>query len=207
MIIDWLELAPALLFLLVPIGLVRGPKIRHRPIVRDWGGHWAAILSLGLHWIDLGRAILGAWWLADAIPLDPAAVGFVRYSVPAVRGAVLLVAVVLQVVVCFERQAFYAPFMFVSGMLLGFYPPLIAGFAVLLALTIAAGLRLPTTYFPLLCVSLVVIGYFFEERPALVSLAVGGGVTLLPWLLPVMFRRAPVLAYRARRLVRPVPGP
>lgn len=204
MTIVWLKLAPALLLLFVPMGLLRGPKTRHRPVMRDWAGHWVAILTHGMHWIDLGRAVLGGWLLAEALPLPAASetLGFARHAVPLLRGVIAVAAVATQTAVCREAQCFYAPFMFVSGLLLGLYPAAAAALGVFAGLTIAAGLRAPTAYFPVLGASFFAIGYLLEGRTAAVSLALGASAAFTAWLLPVMFRRSPVLTYRAKRLTK-----
>lgn len=199
MTIDWLKLAPALLLLLTPISLFHGKKIRVRPIERDWDTHWPQIAGLGLHWIDLGRAVLGAWLLLDALSLVPGTRGAMRYAPLAAQGAVLIVASCLQCFVCKERDSAHAPFMFVTGLILGFYPPTVAGFSILLAVTAAAGSRTPWVYFPLLAVLVAGLGFLFVGRGALISLAAGGAAVALPWLLTLMFRQTLVLSYRTRR--------
>ncbi len=199
MIIDWLKLVPALLLLLTPISLFHGKKIRVRPIERDWDTHWPQIAGLGLHWIDLGRAMLGAWLLLDAISLPPGARGAMRYAPIAVQGALLVFSSCLQSLVCKERDSALAPFMFVTGLVLGFYSPTVAGFSILLALTAAAGSRTPWVYFPLLAVLVAGLGFLFVGKGALVGLAAGGAAVALPWLLTLMFRQTLVLSYRARR--------
>lgn len=199
MIIDWLKLVPALLLLLTPIGLFHGKKIRVRPIDRDWDTHWPQIAGLGLHWIDLGRAVLGAWLLLDALSLPPGTRGVMRYAPIAAQGAVLVFSSCLQCFVCKERDSAHAPFMFVTGLLLGFYPPTVAGFAILLALTATAGARAPWIYFPLLAVLVAVLGYLFLGQGALIRLGAGGAAVALPWLLSLMFRQTLVLSYRTRR--------
>ena len=199
MIIDWLKFAPALFLLLLPIGLFHGKKIRFRSISRDWDGHWSSVLSLGLHWIDLGRAALGGWLLIEALKLSPGGAGFLRYSVLGTEGAVMIIAVGLQTFVCKEEDAAHAPFAFVTGLLLGVYPPIIAGFPIILAIAIAAGLRIPVAYFPCLALFLVAIGFGFDGKKSLLILALGFSAVVLPWLFTIMFPRDLVFTYRARQ--------
>lgn len=199
MIIDWFKFAPALFILLLPIGLFHGKKIRFSPVSRDWDGHWFLILTLGLHWIDLGRAILGGWLLVESLSLSPGTAGFMRYSVLLLQGAVLLTAVGLQTIVCKERDSAHAPFMFVTGLLFGLYPPVIAGFPILLAVTVTAGSRTPAAYFPILAVLLIGGGFLFDGKKSLIKLAIGFCAVLLPWLWSILFSRDLVLTYRARR--------
>jgi hypothetical protein len=206
MIIDWFKFAPALFLLLIPIGLFHGKKVRVRTISRDWDGQWPQILNLGLHWIDLGRAALGAWLLLEALSLVPGTRGALRYAPLLTQAAVLIVASCLQAFVCKERDSAHAPFAFVTGLLFGFYPPTIAGFAILLAVTTAAGSRTPVAYFPILAVALSGLGYLFEGNKLLTRLAVGACAVMLPWLLSVMFSRDLVLSYRARRPTKDHPS-
>ena len=199
MIIDWLTFAPALFLLLIPIGFFHGKKVRFRPIARDWTDHWSHILNLGLHWIDLSRAALGGWLLVESLSLSPGAAGFMRYSVLVTLGAVMLLAVALQTFVCKERDSANAPFMFVTGLLVGVYPPTIVGFPIVLALTVAAGSRVPAAYFPVLALTFVGSGFLFDGRKTLIKLALGFCAVILPWLFSIMFSRDLVLTYRAKR--------
>lgn len=199
MIIDWLKFAPALFILLIPIGLFHGKKVRFRPIARDWDAHWAQILSLGLHWIDLTRAALGAWLLIEALTLEPGTRGAMRYAPLLLQGGVSVVAVCLQAFVCKERDSANAPFAFVTGLVFGLYPPATAAFPVLLAATVATGSRTPWAYFPILALSLLGIGFLFDGQRALIRMVLGAGAVMLPWLLSLMFSRDLVLTYRARR--------
>lgn len=122
-----------------------------------------------------------------------------RYAPIAAQGAILIFSSCLQSFVCKERDSALAPFMFVTGLVLGFYPPSVAGFSILLALTAAAGSRNPWVYFPLLAILVVGLGFLFVGKGALVSLAAGGAAVAVPWLLTLMFRQTLVLSYRARR--------
>lgn len=207
MIIDWLKFAPALFLLLLPIGVFHGKKVRFRPISRDWTDHWSQILNLSLHWIDLGRAALGGWLLVESLALSPGAAGFMRYSVLVTLGAVMIVAVTLQTFVCKPLDSANAPFMFVTGLLLGVYPPTIVGFPIALALTAAAGSRVPAAYFPLLALALVGSGFLFDGKNTLIKLALGFSAVILPWLFSIMFSRELVLTYRAKRRDNPGDAP
>ena len=199
MIIDWLTFAPALCLLLVPIGLFHGKKIRFCDISRDWEGHRSAILALSLHWIDLTRAALGGWLLIHALTHAHGVAGFMRYSILGIEGAVMVLAVGLQTFVCKEEDSAHAPFAFVTGLVLGVYPPIVAGFSIALAIALAAGSRVPVAYFPALGVLLAGIGFGFEGKKALILLGLGTCALILPWLFTIMFPRDLVFSYRARR--------
>ncbi len=162
MLIDWFKFIAALVLLVTPIGLFHGKKVRHRALSRDWHGYWSATLTLGLHWIDFGRAVLGAWLLSDALTAVPAASSALRYAVPLAHGAVMALAVIIQSFVCKELDAAHAPFTFVTGLVLGAAAPLTALVPILIALTIALGTRAPVAFFPVLALTLPGIGYLFE---------------------------------------------
>ena len=207
MIIDWLKFAPALFLLLLPIGVFHRKKVRFRPISRDWTDHWSQILNLSLHWIDLGRAAFGGWLLVESLALSPGAAGFMRYSVLGTLGAVMSLAVTLQTFVCKQPDSANAPFMFVTGLLIGVFPPTIVGFPIALALTAAAGSRVPAAYFPLLALTLVGSGFLFDGGKTLIKLALGFSAVILPWLFSLMFSRELVLTYRAKRRDNPGEAP
>jgi hypothetical protein len=199
MSIDWLKFAPALVLLLVPIAVFHGPRVRYRLAGRDWDRHWPQVLTLGLHAIDLGRAALGAWLLAEALLPDPAARGLLqREAVLLTDATVLTLAAVLQTVVCKEPDSFHAPFAFVTGLALGFFPPAVAGFAVVFALVITAGVRVPDIFFLLLALSLYGAGFLFGGRAMLIKVTVAAVPIFLPWLCSVLFSRPLVVSYQSR---------
>lgn len=199
MIIEWLKLSAALALLLVPTALFHTRRVRYRAITRDWDQHWKPILSLGLHSIDLGRAILGAWLLLIAVTRDPAARGLMRHTPLLVHGGVLTLAVLLQTVSCKERDAFHAPFAFVTGIIFGYFAPVVAGFAVLFAFIIAAGVRTPSLYFPMLAISLGCAGFLFSGQRLSLQMVIGGCAVIVPWMLALLFRRPLMITYRSRR--------
>jgi hypothetical protein len=199
MLIDWFKLAATLLILLTPIGLFHGKKVRHRSLTRDWSGYWGHTFTLGLHWIDLGRAVIGGWLLLEALTLAPGARSTLRYAVPLAHGAIMALAIILQTFVCKDRDHANAPFAFVAGATLGLFSPVIAGFSIMLALIVALGARVPLVYFPVLALALPGLGFLFEGQKALLTVGIGGAVVMLPWLLTIMFPRDLVASYRARR--------
>ena len=201
MVIDWLRLSGALLLLLTPIALFHGPRVRYRSVSRDWDRHWPRIFSLGLHAIDLGRAALGAWLLTEAVTRAPGATGILRQGVLGTEAIVLAAAVLAQTFVCKERDAAHAPFAFVIGLVAGFLPPMLAGFAILLALAIAIGARMPAALFIILAAAVLAIGYLFHGQSQLPSVAIAAGAVVLPQLATAMFPRRLVVSYRARRSV------
>jgi hypothetical protein len=202
MIIYWSKFAPALFLLLLPIGLFHTKKVRLRPVARDWNDHWAQILTLGLHWIDLGRAALGGWLLVEALAASPGVAGVMRYSVVFTQGIVVLVGIGLQCLVCKEEDGTHAPFTYVTGLLFGLFTPVVAAFPLLLALTITLGMRTPSLYFPLLAVLVAGAGFAFEPKKPMVKLALVCCAVTLPWLIALLFRRDLMISYRAKRTTK-----
>jgi hypothetical protein len=199
MLIDWSKFIPALLLLLTPVALFHGRKVRFRAVSRDWDRHWVPVLSLGLHTIDFLRALLGTWLLGQALTRVAGAHGLAGQAVLITQAVVLCVAVTLQATICKEEDAINAPFTFVTGLIFGFLPPTIAGFGVLLAVVITAGLRSPEAYFPLVGIATVASGFLFSGRSMLLSLAIMFLAAFLPFLVSILFSRHMVISYRARR--------
>ena len=199
MLIDWPRFAAALVLLLTPVALFHGRKVRFRAVSRDWDRHWVQILSLGLHTIDFLRALLGTCLLVQALTRVAGAHGLAGQAVFITQAAVLGVAVTLQAIICKEEDAVNAPFAFVTGVIFGFLPPTIAGFGVLLAIVITAGLRSPEAYFPLVGIATVASGFLFAGKGMLLSLAITFLAAFLPFLESILFSRHMVISYRARR--------
>ena len=201
--IDWFHFLPALLLLLTPIALFHGRQVRHRALPQDWTSYWGRTFSLGLHTIDLGRALLGAWYLTTALSARPnAAGGFAPYLPLLVGSVVLAVAVVLQTFVCRERYSAHAPFAFVSGLVLGFLPFHVAGFALLLAIVFAFGTRAATSYFPALGAFAIASGLLFEPKKLLIPVMMTAIIVTLPWLLVLLFPRQWVVTHALKRTSR-----
>lgn len=193
----WLTFPPALFLLLPPAGWFHRDRVRYRPISRDWHRHWTKILSLRLHLLDLLRAALGGWLLRQAaLPTGSSATSVLLHA------AVLALAVTLQTLVCRAERAALAPFAFAAGLALGYGPLLGAGFALVLAVVLTAGLRMPALFFPLLGVSIAGAEALFRGPGAVLDLAAIAGATALPWLLMLLSRRRFVVAYLARHIPR-----
>jgi len=199
MIVDWIRFATALVLLLTPIAVFHGKHVHYRPIRRDLDAHWSRILRLGLHAFDAVRGALGGWLLVNALGPDPAAHGILRHGVMLTQGGVLLAAVTAQTFFCREPDCAHAPFAFVSGLLFGFCPPVIAGFSLVLALAVAGGSRTPAAVFPTLSLAVLALGFLLGGKSLVVRLAFGICAILLPWLYSLLFSRDLVISYRARR--------
>jgi len=198
MLIEWPKLVAALVLLLVPVALFHGKQVVYRDVSRDWDGYWRRTFGLGLHVVDFVRAMLGAWLLAEAVTSAPAAEGAMKYSFFATQSAVFALALMLQTLVCKEEDAAHAPFAFVSGLVLGFLPPLVAGFALLLAVVITFGTKLASGYFPILAASVSGIGFLFTGKKNLYALLAVTFAAGLPWLLTLLFPRHFVSSLRAK---------
>lgn len=207
MLIDWIKLVPALVLLLTPIGLFHGERVRYRDVGREWDGYWVRTLRLGLHTIDFLRAVLGAWLLAEALQKAPGVQGLMKYSEIVVHASILCLATVLQTLICKEPESANAPFAFVAGLVLGFVPPLVAVFALVLASVLALGLRSAAVFFPLFAVGIVAAGYLFTGKSLQFDLLSAGVAVALPWLATLLFPRQFVSTYRARSKTVPLPPP
>lgn len=199
MLIDWLQFGPSLLLLLTPIALFQGSRVRFRPIPSSFEGHWGRTLGLGLHTIDLGRAVLGAWLLAEALSVSPEAKGAIRHAVPATQAAVLIVGILLQTFVCKEPDAANPPFAYVTGIVLGFLPLHVGAFALFVAAVASFGVRWAAVFFPLLTCTIIGAGLLFGATKILFSLGAIGCAVMVPWLFTLLFPRHFVVAYAAKR--------
>lgn len=198
MIIHWLQLVSAAVLLLIPTGLFHGPKVRYRAIRRDWRGYWGRIFTLGQHTIDLGRAALGGWLLLQALEPAPRA-HLPAWGLPALTAGLVLVAVVLQMVVCKEPKSINSCYAFLIGLMFGLLDFPVAALAVFGAVAVACGLRMPMAFFPVLSVLAFALGAAFGGWPPTLAMFVCAGVVLIPWLSSMLFLRALVTTYRAKR--------
>jgi hypothetical protein len=195
--ISWLFLAPALVLLLVPIGLFNS-GLRHRAIHSEWRGYWKRILSLPQHYLDLVRAFGGAWLLTHSVAPNPDAAGLLRFAAFGAVTASAVVAVALQALVCRERDSVHAPFAFLIGLALGVLPPLTAGAALIFAFTLTVGSRVPALFFFALAASSVVFGFVFIGPKAAFVVAPMAAAALLPWLASLLLHRELVVTHRPR---------
>jgi hypothetical protein len=198
MLVDWPKLIFALVLILTPIGLFHGKRVKYRALMRDWDGYWLRTLGLELHAIDLVRAALGAWLLFEAVKRAPDALGTMRYAAIITRAAILAISTVIQAVVCKESEAAHAPFAFVAGLVLGFLPPLVAGFALVLATALTIGAGFPSAFFPVLSVSVAATGFLFTGKKIPYELVTVAVAVAFPWLITLLFPRHFVCSYRAR---------
>src|SRR5438876_5032239 len=105
-VIDWLRFLPALVLLLTPIGIFHGAKFRLRPVSRGWDHrHWAQVSTVSFHVVDLARAALGSWLLIRSLTAAPGAHGLAVQAPMILQGAVRVLAVLLQTVICKEPDS------------------------------------------------------------------------------------------------------
>ena len=199
MTIDWLMFVPALLLLLTPGDLFNGGKARYRDVTRDWDGYWLRTLAHALHTADLIRAALGTWLLLNSLHGAVNPHGFAKYEVLLTQGGIRIFAVFIQTIVCREPEAANAPFAFVVGLLLGGSSPVVAAFAIALALPVALGTRSAIAFFPVVALAHLGIGFWFQGKGAVLRLCFGAVAAMIPFLWSLMFRRDLVVAYRAKR--------
>lgn len=197
MLIDWTSFGPALLALWIPTALFAGKQVIFRPISCEWSR--TQIFTLPHHVIDLVRSAVGAWLLLHSIEAAPDLEDLTRYIPVAIQGGVLIVAVVIQTVFCKEPESANAPFAFVAGIVAGFFPPVVAGFALVSAIVVSLGARTPAAFFLVLAVGIAVAGLLFEGVELIANIVVGSIAVVLPWLIALLFSRELVLAQRERR--------
>src|SRR5262245_55202602 len=133
MLIDWSYFGPALALLLLPIGLFHGKNSRHRGLTRDWSGQWGLFFTLPHHTIDLLPAGAGAWLLTRGLAVAPGATGIMKHAPLLTHAAVLSLGALLQTIPCREPDSAYAPFTYLTGLVFGFAPTLVASLAFILA--------------------------------------------------------------------------
>jgi hypothetical protein len=196
--IDWPMFTAALALLLAPIGLFHGARTRHRALSADWSGYWARTLGHGFHAIDFGRAMLGAWYLAEGIAAAPEAQGLMAHAPLLVQAGALGAGLVLQTFVCREPHAACAPLAYAAGIATGFLPLAVGWFALALAVAFTLGVRAPALFFPLLGATSAGVGLLMsggEVQPAVLAPAVA---LPAPWLLTLLFPRELTVACLAR---------
>jgi hypothetical protein len=200
LIVDWPQFAAALVLLLVPGGLFHGKKTRYREISRDWDEHWPRVFAHALHTVDLVRAALGTWLLINSLHSVTNPHGLAKYAVLFTQGSIRILAVWLQTVFCRQPDSANAPFAFVTGLLLAGISPLVAVFALALAIPLAMGSRTPAAFFPIVAIAHLAIGFWFKGKGAVLALSFGASAAMVPLLWAMLFRRELVLVYRAKRL-------
>lgn len=198
MLISWPHLAPALALLLLPMGLFYGKTIRYRPIMSEWGSRRGRIFGLPHHYIDLVRAAAGAWLLAHAItPPDPLPTGLMKHAPALIHAGVIMVGVLLQTIVCREPDSLNAPFAYLVGLAAGFLPPLVSGMALVLALTVSLGCRVPALFFATLAAGVAGTGLLFLGRKHIAEVAPISAAAFIPWILAPLFSRELTVAHRS----------
>jgi hypothetical protein len=195
--VDWLFLGAALVLLLPPVAWLHGANVRHRHLTRDWRGAWGATLSLPHHTIDLLRAAAGTWLLVRALPLSPNLADGAKHLPLLLAAGVLGLALTLQTIVCKEPDSFNAPLPFAAGIALGAVPPLVAAFALVIAIAVARGTA-TAAFFLVLALAIPGMGRVFHGDEGLLPLLAIAAPLPLPWLLPLLFGRDLVLAQRIR---------
>lgn len=206
MLIDWPRFLAALALLLTPVAVFHHRRVRFRHIDRTWDGYLHRAFSLGTHYIDAGRAALGALLLLEALTLSAGASGSARMTLFATQAAVLAFGSLLQTLVCREAGAAHAPLAYVTGLALGFLPVVPAAFSVVFAVVLAVGLRQVAVYFPVLALALGLTVVLFHGKRLQYQLVAGAVAVALPWVLTLLFPR-PMMATHVARQVHERPDP
>jgi hypothetical protein len=141
---------------------------------------------------------LGSWLLISSLTTLPDAHGFAARAPWLIQGVIRIVGILLQTVVCKERDGANAPFAFAAGLLIGGHAPLSAIFAIVLATTLAAGMRSPVVFFPVLAVCFAATAFLFGKKVQFVNSIWGAVAVSLPWLWSLLFSRELLISYRAK---------
>lgn len=186
LLVDWAAFGPALALLLLPIGLFHGKRTRFRSLSRDWSGQWSLFFTQPHHFADLLRAAAGGWLLAHALRSAP---GDSPYGLLLTQTAVVVLGTILQAVVCREPDSSLAPFAYILGLASGFLPPIVAGPALVIAVVVTLGTRIPAVAFPAFAVAIGVFGAFFIGGRKSIVVAPLVMAPLVPPLLALLFSR------------------
>jgi len=200
MLIDWPRFLAALALLLAPVVLFHHRRVRLRHLDREWTGYFSRALNLGTHYIDAGRAALGALLLLESLTVSPGAAGNAQWVLLGTQAAVLTLGSMIQTLVCREAGAAHAPFAYVSGLALGFFPIIPACIALIFSVAVVMGVRHAVSFFPVLAVALAATCHLLSGGLTIVRIAVGSFVVVLPWLLTLLFPRPMMASHMARRV-------
>jgi hypothetical protein len=184
--IHWLSLLLALALLLPPIPF--SPEMR-KTLRRRYVTNVLAALRLWQNWVDLARAALGVYVLANwAIDVpDPTQSGGESVAL-LTKTAVLGLLLLAQTIRVFRTVQFLAPVFYLSGLtcFFGGWPPEAGPFAVGVGWLFAAGGRNLSYQLPAMAVAVVAAGYVLGPLEPLVM---NCGLILVPLVLSVLFKK------------------
>lgn len=213
--IDWSHLLFALLLLWLPrqllragVRILRGKKGRRRFVdtnpakARAPDDISVSLRSEGAklrNYIDFFRAALGSIALLGGVAeIEPALRTAENAGMPAGPGAfygllaILVVAVLIQSVRIEGRAVLYPPIFFLSGLSFGLCGPVAALFSLVLIWTVNLALPNPTAFLSIYALLLVLFGVWFRGVATPWTL-VAGGLTFMPVLASLLFRRRLVM--------------
>lgn len=200
MLIDWPRFLAALALLLTPVIVFHHRRVRLRHLDREWAGYFSRALTLGTHYIDAGRAALGALLLLDSLSVSSGAAGTAQLALLGTQAAVLTLGSTIQTLVCREAGAAHAPFAYVAGLALGFFPLVPSFIALVFSVAVVLGVRHAASFFPVLAVAVAAVSHLLSGGLAPVRLAVGSFAIALPWFLTLLFPRPMMASHMARRV-------
>lgn len=192
--VAWPQFTAAAVLLLFPLSLLFGKRVEFRELSRSWEKTWAKALSLPWHWVDLVRVSAGVWLLRTAIGLDYRVGTLTGQGELALAAALLIGGMVVQVVACRADGGFSAPFVYVLAATALWFPPLLAGLALISGIAAAVACHSLGTFFWWLPLCLGALGFWLY--PNWLMLTTGIALSLGAALLPLLFQREWVFAHR-----------
>ena len=185
--------AVALLWLPLPYLARQGYTSSNR--ARVTSATLGGALGAWQNWADLIRAGVGVYALMElSIGLEPnSGEGPLAQWI---KLGIMLVGVLLQTVR--TGQGILAPLFYLTGMTLVLSPLAVAGFSVVLAWVLAAGIKDPRLVLPLMGSCLLIGSYFLGEFSLIVKF--NAGLIFLPLVFSLLFQKRQMFVTRESRV-------
>jgi hypothetical protein len=189
--IHWHYLLLSLVLLLPPIPLSGAQRRYVESVRRKTSSSVLAMMGQWQNWADLVRAVLGVFLLTQvAIIVDPAARG-VGVKALTLKGGILTVAILLQIVRLGRTSPLIAPIFYLCGFTLVWAGYVEGGFAVFTGWLFLINGNHPVYQLPIMAATLAIAGFFLSSMAPLIvlSLALNCALILLPLLLAFFFQK------------------
>lgn len=185
--------------------LIVDPRRERQP--DDQSLHFRDEFAKKRNYLDLLRGAAGSWCLMDFCFVRlPAAAGVAPVSalkLLAIQGAILVVAVVIQMVRWEEKISFFGPVFFMIGLAVGACGYEIALFAAALTWVLNIVLPNPATFLFVFAGLLGGFGFVFNRSITEPRVLLAAGLMLFPVVVSVLSGRQLLIMTRKPRLVKP----